>query len=161
MSASARPSTSKALNLVRSGVEAPPLLLEPVGNGSDKLDDWLFLSLVGKLRLRRKSAGMVELDPGSFSLSTPESALAAGVGGTPSRPIRNPSGKAVVMPPSGKSLAQGCGSTSLESARLALGRDCRRAPDVETSGVASAKGLAMRVVPRLGAFVSGTWTVAK
>lgn len=134
---------------------------EDVGNGSDRLDEGPPLSLDGKLRLRRKSGGTAEVEPGSFNMSTVELGFAAGVGGTPMRPMRNPSGKAVAMPPSGKSLAHGCDSASVDSEWVALGRDWRRAPELETRGVASAKGLAMRVAPGLGAFASGKWMVAK
>ncbi len=60
------------------------------------------------------------------------------------------------MPPSGKSLAQGCGSESLASpSAVALDLETR-APEVETSVVVSANGLAMRTASGFGAFESGT-----
>lgn len=86
--------------------------------------------------------------------------LAAGVGGTARFGMRKRSGKAVVMPASGKSLAQGCGSASRECRSAVLGREGRRpSEEEETSGVASAKGLTMRTALVVSA--SGTWTVAK
>lgn len=92
---------------------------EDAGNGSDRLEGPA-VSLAGKLRLRLKSGGAADLEVGSLSVSTAELAFAAGAGGTPRRAMRKPSGKAAVaMPPSGKSLAQGCASAS-----VALGRDC-------------------------------------
>ncbi len=95
-SASARLSTSNALNLVRSPDDALALVLieEDAGNGNEELEERPLLNLGGKLRLRRKSGGTPDEDaerPFGILLGA-EPALAAGVGGTPRRPMRKPRG---------------------------------------------------------------------
>ena len=109
-STSARPSTSKALNLLRSSADALAFLFIE-GSGNEELEDKPPLSLGGRL-----SDGSEDCELVDCILVDVEDALAAGVGGTARRPTRKPSGRAVFMPPSGNNFAHGCGSESFEPA---------------------------------------------
>jgi hypothetical protein len=91
LSVSASASTSRALNFVRSSVDELALGLtddeEEEGRGRDALEESAPLSLAERLRwLREWEADDEGEAPGAIFLGT-EVAFAAGVGGTPRRPI--------------------------------------------------------------------------